>query len=81
VSEVRKNTTAITVDARVKNVAAPLPPKSVWLEPAPNAPASPPPFPDWSRIDTMSATHAKTWMAEMTAVMKPDICFPPTKSL
>jgi hypothetical protein len=46
VSDVIKNTTANTVEARVKNVAAPLPPKRVWLEPAPNAPASPPPFPD-----------------------------------
>src|SRR5881396_3425136 len=46
VSDVRKNTTASAVEARVKNVAAPLPPKSVWLEPAPNAPASPPPLPD-----------------------------------
>jgi hypothetical protein len=50
---VTKKITARVVVARLRNVAAPRPPKRVWLEPAPNVPARPPPFPDWSRIETI----------------------------
>jgi hypothetical protein len=35
----------------LRNVAAPLPPKMVWLPPPPpKAPARPPPLPAWRRI-------------------------------
>jgi hypothetical protein len=60
VREVRKNVTASTVEARLRNVAAPRPPNRVWLEPAPKAPASPPPFPDCKRIVAMRAMQAAT---------------------
>jgi len=60
VSDVRKKTTARIVVARLRKVAAPRPPKSVWLEPAPKAPASPPPLPDWRRIDAIRATQQTT---------------------
>jgi len=60
VSDVRKKITASTVEARLKKPAAPRPPKRVWLEPPPNAPANPPPFPDWRRIEIMRAMQAAT---------------------
>jgi hypothetical protein len=60
VNDVTKKITARTVVARLKKFAAPLPPNKVWLDPPPNAPARPPPFPDWSRIDTVSAMQDRT---------------------
>ena len=59
VNEVTKNITARIVVARLKNVAAPRPPKSVWLDPAPKAPASPPPLPDWSRMEAIKPKQTK----------------------
>ena len=73
VRDVKKNVTASTVAARLKKVAAPRPPNRVWLDPAPNAPASPPPFPDCNRIVAMRATQAATWIAVTMANMKPDM--------
>jgi hypothetical protein len=75
VSDVRKKTTAKVVAERLRNVAAPRPPKRVWLEPAPKAPARPPPRPDWRRIETISATQASTCNVVMRTVMKPDMEF------
>jgi hypothetical protein len=60
VKDVRKKVTARAVVARLRKVAAPRPPKRVWLEPAPNVPASPPPFPDCSRMAAINPTQTTT---------------------
>jgi len=60
VRDVTKKMTARTVVDRLKNPAAPRPPNKVWLDPPPKAPASPPPFPDWRRIASISEMQATT---------------------
>jgi hypothetical protein len=73
VSDVRKKTTARVPAARLRKVAAPRPPKRVWLDPAPNVPARPPPFPDWSRMATIKETQARTWSVVMKPNRMPDM--------